>query len=95
VTNRSGAGLGGVQVWAFEPDQLFVRTGEAVTGPDGTYQIVGMPAGTYFVRFQPAAGSGLRHVWYDGAPTRATATPVLLPAGGHVAGIDGLLLPAP
>ncbi len=66
---------GGVQVLVFVQGVPFGLAAQTVTGADGTYQILAYLPGPTSVRFQPAAGSGFTHVWYDGAPTRATATP--------------------
>lgn len=59
----------------------------ALTGPDGTYRLEGLRAGTYAVGFHPD-NPALGTEYYDDAPTPTTATPVEVAAGATTAGID-------
>ncbi len=70
------------------------------TGPDGSYEIEELPAGTYFVEFAAgyACGSSqcvrpnLVGQWYHGKTSRSEATGVTVAAGDAQTGIDGTLV---
>ena len=68
--------------------------GQAQTQSDGTYVISGLTAGSYAVEVISnfiCAGPG---VWYGGATSEATATPVTLNGGQARTGIDVAVVPA-
>ena len=59
---------------------------------DGTYSIIGLPAGTYDVFFD-ASGFDIPQAdqWWSNATTRSAATPVSVTTGQVVSGIDATL----
>jgi hypothetical protein len=61
----------------------------ATTGPDGTYAIGGLTAGTYELGFEPT-GDALSE-YYAGAATLADATPISLIASEQRTGVDMVL----
>ncbi len=63
----------------------------AVTGPDGFYTIVNVPAATYRVGAS-AAGFAMR--FFDGKTSQATADPVVVVDGSGAVGVDLSLSPA-
>jgi len=66
------------------------------TGPDGSYLVTGLKAGTYQVYFDPTClfGPGLAPQWYDGQPTQATANPVTVSVNQTVTSINAALQPS-
>jgi 5-hydroxyisourate hydrolase-like protein (transthyretin family) len=85
VTDRAGAGLGGVEVLALG------SAGEALaqgtSAPDGAYAIAGLPSGGYRVEFEPS-GPGELTQFYPGAASLAHAQAVPVSAGSATPGID-------
>ena len=93
VTDQHGAPLEGVDVLA---SNFELGTWGAYTDADGRYEITGLPAGSWIVRWWEldiVSAGNLRY--YDGAWSQQDATPVTVVAGGHVGGIDGVLLVPP
>jgi hypothetical protein len=79
VTSRFEAdGVGRVTVEAFLVGAKYPIETSAATGPDGTFQIVGLFPGSYKVEL---TAPGYRSVWYPGTPSEASAVPVLVAAG--------------
>ena len=66
---------------------------EVSTGPDGTYQIGGLSAGEYVVRFYDCRGGDLISEYHLDASSREDATPVAV-ASGIVTAVDAALAPA-
>lgn len=62
----------------------------ALVDADGDYRLVGLPTGEYVVEFV-AWESGLMTEFWDGASSRAEATPVHVVVGEETAGIDAAL----
>lgn len=60
----------------------------ALTGPDGRYTVVGLPAGAYTVQVWPAEGSGLVGAYWPGVLALADATAVEVAEGGLVEAVD-------
>lgn len=54
----------------------------------GNYSAV-LPAGTYQVSFNDNCVSPLTYIWFNGATSAATATPVVLSAGVELSGVSG------
>ena len=95
VTGRDGAGLADVSVNAYtkRPGQDYwgiVDGGYASTGPDGTYVIGGLPAGTYRIGFRDWRGRHLEEYW-DDAATLDDATDIVLGAAETAQGTDAEL----
>ena len=84
-----GGPVAGVLVNAMVPGQP--GGGGAETGPGGTYQIVGLAAGSYVVEFQ-GGSLGLATQYYDGAASWDDATPVPVTAGADRPNIDAALV---
>lgn len=89
VTVPPGVDPGWVQVDARDINGN--TAGYAYTGPDGTYRLNGLPAGSYKLAFS-SYGTGLLQQWYAGASSFDTATPVDLTAGQERSGIDAALV---
>jgi hypothetical protein len=61
----------------------------AITGSRGGYQLAGLVPGRYTVKFTAGCGDArYRTQWYDGAASRAAATPVTVSPDSTTAGID-------
>lgn len=80
-----------VCVEAVAPDN-----GEAcdATDADGNYAITGIPAGTYVVAFgveTPASGGRTVAQWWNGASSRATATPITMAPPQIFTGVNAQL----
>ena len=65
----------------------------AVTGPDGTYAVDGVPAGTTLATFVDPSGVHLQEYW-DDHPTAAGASTLAVTAGDTVTGVDAALTSA-
>ncbi|MGH3659517.1 MAG: MSCRAMM family protein, partial [Micromonosporaceae bacterium] len=95
VTDSNGNPMPGVEVRVFGPGDTWVASHITSTASDGTYQIGDLrPVETgvdYRVLFSPPANSGLAPEWFDDAARRSLATPVTVPGGQTVAGIDAEL----
>jgi hypothetical protein len=78
-----------VSVGVYHPGNYRVDYGGLVKA-DGTYSVVGLPAGTYYVRFDVA---GYMTQWFDAERTHAQAARLHLEAGELVTGVDAVMLP--
>ncbi len=67
---------------------------DAETGPDGRYQLAGLPAGTYRVEFYDPYDEFLLQV-YSGATVFEAGRDIVVAAGATVTGIDATLTPVP
>jgi 5-hydroxyisourate hydrolase-like protein (transthyretin family) len=65
----------------------------AVTGIDGTYQVRGLAAGSYRVRFDPGCFSASVYApeWYDKKSSALAADPVSVALGAQTSGINAAL----
>ena len=94
ISGRVTAGgkpRGYLRVEAYDAARALVR--DEPTGPDGTYRVTGLPAGTYRVRLGVGL-DGYSDEWYRDAWGFKTATPIVLAKSQAVAGIDADLVPA-
>lgn len=82
--------LGGVSVYA-SPFSGPGGGGSATTLADGSYQITGLPAGSYRVQFSPPIGSSYMSEFYDNTTDYSSATPVSVVAGATIPGINASL----
>jgi carboxypeptidase family protein len=83
----SGTATAGVCVGAYAGTSA-APAAIAITGSGGSYQIAGLPAGSYSVEFTKGCGAASYAAqWYGGA-TRDAATPVTVTAGATATGID-------
>jgi hypothetical protein len=85
-------GLAGVCVYATSSDG---NSGQATTAFDGGYSIIGLPADSYTVRFDPTCDATVPtpdlQQWYDDATTQLAASLVTVTAGEETSGIDAAL----
>jgi hypothetical protein len=93
VANAEHAGLAGVSISAYraDPDGDWDYIDDATTDSSGSYDIGGLRAGSYRVRFRDESGHYLTQ-WYDGKPDRASATTVTVAKGSVISGIDATLM---
>lgn len=77
-------------VSGFGPD------GDAPT-TDGGFVLAGVAPGTYALAYNAdlCGDDGYELSWFDGAATRADATPITVAAGQVVEGLDGVVTPQP
>ncbi len=61
-------------------------------GPDGNYEVTGLPAGTYKVQFT-SSSQDITDQWYSGKEDYASATPIKLEAGQKKTDINVTLKP--
>lgn len=95
VRNTAGEPLAEVGVGASIWNGTRYRTVNGATSvADGTYDIKGLAAGTYTLEFLDEAGDYVMQ-YYDGILDWRLATPVVVPAGATVSGIDAVLTPPP
>ncbi len=98
VTDSEGNGLGGIEIQLARevgPDEWF-GFGEEFgfrTQDDGTYQLDGLPAGTWRVGFVDQGGSYLSE-YYDDVPEFEQSTNIPVTAGDETSGIDAELADA-
>jgi 5-hydroxyisourate hydrolase-like protein (transthyretin family) len=87
----SHAGLAQVEVEVYSSNDQYV--GSSITGPDGTYTVASLPAGSYVVEFYPESGA---EVWqyYNNASSFDRATRITVSAGANTTGVDAALQPA-
>lgn len=89
-----GAPLENVWVLAYKQvDKEWYPVRDALTGPDGTYMMGGLPAGTYRVFFMEESGSYASE-YYNGRLTLESADDVIVRAGEVTPDIDASLEPA-
>jgi pimeloyl-ACP methyl ester carboxylesterase len=86
-----GGPIDGARVWVYRDTDTWVGTAMTTTGADGTYNLRGIPTGSYRVLFQPPPASGLVDEWWDDAPNRLAGTVVSLVAGTTTPDIDAQL----
>jgi hypothetical protein len=84
-----GVGLGGVDIVVYNADNEIVTT--AWKRGDGTFSTVGLPAGSYHVRFEP--DRDFQDEWWKDAIDFATSTPIVLGDSGVSVPIDAVLGP--
>lgn len=85
VVTASGTPLSGVQVTAYTDYGRYVTA--ALTDTSGAYQLSNLIGGAYLIEFRPATGASTGE-WYPDAAGPLTATPVVVPTGGAVNGIN-------
>lgn len=82
VVDSAGAPLSG-----FVAGLVYTTAGDYIgdfDAWDGNYQATALPAGTFTLEidiYDPQVGATVAHFWYDGAATRADATPTSLGVG--------------
>lgn len=94
VTGTAGP-LEEVEVSALRHDPVtdeWLYAGAYVTESEGTYDIGGLPTGTYRIRFRDIRDAHLTE-WWDDEPTLETAQDVVVTAGSTVSDRDAVLAP--
>ena len=94
VTNASGDGLVDISVTAYQSNGMAGWTIAGLSGyttMDGSYDLGGLPTGSYYVEFTDFWGHTYLPQDYDGAVARSLATPVAVTAGVATSGIDATL----
>ncbi|MDQ0209547.1 carboxypeptidase regulatory-like domain-containing protein [Arthrobacter bambusae] len=89
VTAPTGVDLASTQVSASGVGTG--SSGYAQVAADGTYKLIGLPAGSYNVHFS-GYNSGALDQWYKNAATQAAATAVTVTAQQDLTGIDATLV---
>ncbi len=89
ATDGSDAGVGMVYVTVL--DQSGVPAGSGSTKPDGTYLIDGLKTGSYTLRFDPPAASGLVSQCYNAKPLDGGYDTADVTLGVETKGIDAKL----
>jgi hypothetical protein len=95
VTVAAGGGpASGICVDAFTSDGSLTPVGNATTGADGTYSIVGLNSGDYDVEFSAGCGGdgNFTTQWYSNQPSPTTANAVPVLAGSTGPPINAALL---
>jgi hypothetical protein len=101
VVDASGNDVLGV--FQQELDFEFGATEEGIeipgltTSTDGSYEVKGLPAGTWYLRFNGGLawnGSTYLPEYYGGKPSLAGATPITVAVGQHLTGVNEALLQA-
>ena len=93
VTNGSSAALEDIQVVAYELDPEFGGydwVDSTYTGSDGTYQLVGLPAGTYRIGFEDFSGVYSPEYW-NNKPDVEAADDIVVAAEATVTGKNAVL----
>jgi len=89
VTNSSGSGIAGVWVQAYDSSWNNICY-NGYTQADGTYTIVGLPTGSYKLKFN-GGDSGYVTQWYNNKTSMDSADAVAVTAGGTTNGINATL----
>lgn len=90
VTDSAGHGISGITVNATDASGGSA-TGYAITQSDGSYTLVGMPAGSYKLQFN-GSGAGYVIQWYNNRTLPAEADSVAVTAGSTTSGINVTLV---
>ncbi len=89
VTVASKAPLSGACVEIFSASSQLVEVKETETATNGTYSVVGLPAGKYLVEFADCSEvQRYATQWYKDRTSPATATRITLRAGASVTGVS-------
>jgi len=91
VTDESGTPVPFGCVVAVDRDGDYAGYGD--TDGSGDYEVLGLHAGSYRVRFGDCDAGELAAEWYDDRPDRATADEVTVTDGARTSGIDARLGP--
>ena len=93
VTNESAAGLSNMKVSVYASDydrHMGWPAGWALTGADGSYDVVGLAEGSYLVEFTDDAGYYATQ-YFDGDPSPWSVDEVVVTLGETTSGIDAVL----
>ncbi len=90
VTAPAGVNLAGISVYA-QTTPYQMQVGQSSVGADGSYKIIGLPAGSYKLNFS-GGNTGAQEQWYKNAASYETATAVNVTAGQILTGINATLV---
>jgi len=91
VTNASGTPLVDIAVDVYDHRSRYVQAGW--TDGQGSYEVQGLPPGTFYARTRAEPGTGYADEWYGGASVTdgfyaTNSSPVIVGNGERVTGID-------
>ena len=86
---KEPGGVADVGVWVYDLNGNEVRTGW--TGPDGTYEVPGLPTGRYKVKFNPPGKDNYFPQWFRNKDSLESADVVTVREGATTSGIDAVL----
>jgi flagellar hook capping protein FlgD len=89
----SGAAISDIDLDVYSSDRVIIGSIDATSALDGSYLLGRFPAGTYYVRGDPAPGQPYVLSYYDRKSSLASATPVQVSGIGNIGGIDIHLSP--
>jgi hypothetical protein len=88
VTGADNNPIAGVSVSPYDSSGNGVPGIWASTDSSGYYSLSGLASGTYYIQFYPSV-SGMPPIWYGGATSQQTATPITVTAPDATNGING------
>lgn len=91
VTVPAGVSVSNVSVNADSADGKSIYMANSYVATDGSYRLIGLPAGSYKVRFA-GNSSGAVDQWYNNAATASTATALTLASAQDLTGINATLV---
>jgi hypothetical protein len=91
VTVPAGVDPSNIGIHAETADAAAAYVAGSGVSTDGSYKLVGLPAGSYKVRFA-GNNSGAVDQWYSNATTAGTATPVTLAASQDRTGVNATMV---
>jgi hypothetical protein len=91
ITAPAGVSLSNVSVNADSADGKSIYMANSWVATDGSYRLIGLPAGSYKVRFA-GNSSGAVDQWYNNAPSASTANALTLTAAQDLTGINATLV---
>jgi hypothetical protein len=89
----SGVAIPNIDLDVYSSDRSIIGSIDATSAADGSYILGRFPAGTYFVRGDPAVGQPYVLSYYDWQPSLDSATPIQVTGTGGFGGIDIHLSP--
>jgi YD repeat-containing protein len=95
VTDTTGTGIGNVYINVTDTSGAPMGMEGAMTQPDGTYTVYGLPAGSYKINFYGgnAGPAGYVGQWYNNQVSPALAQLVTVSVSATTSGIDAVLSP--
>lgn len=84
----SGLAVPDIDLDVYSSDRAIIGSIDAASAADGSYTLGRFPAGTYFVRGDPAAGQPYVLSYYDRQSSLGSATPIQVSGTGNFGSID-------
>ena len=91
ITAPAGVDLSAITVYSYDANNARAYATTAQVGPDGSYRVSGLAAGSYKLNFS-GYGSGALDQWYPNASSSTAATAVTLTAGQDLGGLNATLV---